>query len=140
MHDLVVMIDAFYDDCLASLPQAVRSRQPNSGELSKMLKKLQHWLRHSAHVHVRSGNVANMHDLVVMIDAFLDDKLAYDLQWDDFISWKHENPNIEAIRKRIAATEPLFFSDSPGDRKKAVALLIAERNRAAALVGGTLRS
>ena len=69
-----------------------------------MLKKLQHWLRHSAHVHVRSGNVANMHDLVVMIDAFLDDKLAYDLQWDDFISWKHENPNIEAIRKRIAAT------------------------------------
>lgn len=81
-----------------------------------------------------------MHDLVATIDGFLDDKLTYDLHWDDFISWKHKNPNIEAIRNRIAATEPLFLSDNPADRKKAIAIVIEERNRAAALVGIAPRS
>jgi hypothetical protein len=40
----------------------------------------------------------------------IDGTLEYPLEWDDFISWRHENPNIEKIRDRIAANEPLFFS------------------------------
>ncbi|GAA0554622.1 hypothetical protein GCM10008941_38320 [Rhizomicrobium palustre] len=75
-----------------------------------------------------------------LLDRFLDDRLKYELEWDDFISWEHDNPNIEAIRLRIAETESLFFSSAISDRQCAVDLLVAERNRAAALVGVSART
>jgi hypothetical protein len=81
-----------------------------------------------------------MEGLVALIDRFLDDKLSYELEWDDFISWKNSNANIEAIRERIAKTEPLFFSKIRADRERAVGLLVEERNRAAAFVGIDPRS
>ena len=81
-----------------------------------------------------------MSDLVALIDRFLNDKLSYALEWDDFISWKNGNPNVEAIRERIAITEPLFFSKKKADREHGVKLIVEERNRAAALAGMDPRS
>lgn len=100
-----------------------------------MWNKLFSYLRNSAHVHLRQPPPSQMSDLVALLDRFLDDHLNYDLEWDDFISWKHSNPNIEAIRLRVADTESLFFSNAISDRQHAVALLVEERNRAAALLG-----
>jgi len=65
----------------------------------------------------------------------LDGCTKYPLEWDDFISWEHENPGIEAIRDRIAALEPLFFSKDDGDKQRALSLFIDERNKLAALIG-----
>jgi len=98
-------------------------------------KRIRDLLRFSAHAHLRERRVANMADLVALIDRFLDDNLSYELEWDDFISWTNRNPNVEAIRDRIAATEPLFFSKHPEDRKRAIDMLVEERNAAAALIG-----
>ncbi len=100
----------------------------------KIREAIGRWLRNSARIHVRSREVATIADLVALIDRFLDDKLDYALEWDDFISWNHGNPNIELIRTRIAATEPLFFSDSEIDHDRGMAIVVDERNRAAALV------
>jgi hypothetical protein len=61
--------------------------------------------------------------------------MKYDLEWDDFISWKHTNPNIEAIRDRIGEFEPLLFSKSLADRMRYCEKVMAERDRAAALCG-----
>ncbi|HWA92941.1 MAG TPA: hypothetical protein VG889_23110 [Rhizomicrobium sp.] len=76
-----------------------------------------------------------MADLVDLIDRFIDGDLRYELEWDDFISWTHSNPNIEEFRDRIGAGEPLAFSKKPEDRARFLELLIAERDRAAALCG-----
>jgi len=54
-----------------------------------------------------------MSELVEILDRFLNGSMRYPLEWDDFISWENSNPNIEAIRNRIAETEPLFFSKNP---------------------------
>jgi hypothetical protein len=104
-----------------------------------MLKRWRKWLRQSPHFHIRERRVNDIHDLVALIDRFLDDKLDYVLEWDDFISWTHENENIERIRDRIAETEPLFFSKNAEDNKLGIAMLIDERNRAATLIGIDLR-
>lgn len=93
------------------------------------------WLRRSPRIHLREDGVGSQVDLVQLIDRFLDDKLAYDLEWDDFISWEHPEPRIEAVRLRIAALEPLFFSQSPDDRNEAVRRLLAERNSTAGRLG-----
>ena len=105
-----------------------------------MLKKLRELLRASPHVHLRQRPPEKIEELVALIDRFLDDKLGYALEWDDFISWKNSNANIEAIRERIAKTEALFFSKRRADREQAISLLLDERNRAAAYVGMDLRS
>ncbi|HEY5237661.1 MAG TPA: hypothetical protein VIJ62_04710 [Rhizomicrobium sp.] len=81
-----------------------------------------------------------MQQLVGLLDRFLEGKMNYELEWDDFISWKNSNPNIELIRERIAETEPLFFSKKTSDRKNAFDLLVEERNRAAAIIGLSTRS
>jgi hypothetical protein len=105
-----------------------------------MLKKLLSFLRTSRNVHLRQAPPNQISELVALLDRFLDDRLNYELEWDDFISWQHANPNIETIRLRIAESEALFFSDAIADRKRAVEMLIDERNRAAALVGGPPRT
>jgi hypothetical protein len=74
-------------------------------------------------------------ELIALLDRFIGANLNYELEWDDFISWRNHNPNIEKIRERIAKTEPLFFSKNPFDRELAVKLLVDERNGAAAIIG-----
>jgi hypothetical protein len=79
-------------------------------------------------------------ELVDVIDRFIDGTLKYRLEWDDFISWENENGAVEAIRDKIAALEPMFFSAHLVDRSRALALLVEERNRAAALCGRSSRA
>ena len=98
-------------------------------------RRLRNLLRHSTRVHARDQRINRIDELVALIDRFIDNQLEYALEWDDFISWTHSNPNIEAIRRRIAETEPLFFAIDDSKRAKAVDLLLTERNRAAALAG-----
>ena len=105
-----------------------------------MFRKLTHWLRHSPHVHVRQDGVQTLSDLVELIDRFLDGELRYALEWDDFISWDHTTFQIEAIRDRIAATEPLFFSKDPAKVAHAIELLLEQRNQAALLAGKPVRT
>ncbi len=100
-----------------------------------MLERLKKWLHFSPHFHARRDNVHDLLDLVSLIDRFLDDRLRYELEWDDFISWKHENSGIEPVRIRIAALEPLFFSETESDRDRGTELLTTERNNLAAIGG-----
>jgi len=100
-----------------------------------ILQSLRKWLRQSSRVHIRERRVNTAADLVSLLDRFLDDKLTYPLEWDDFISWSNAAPEIEAVRQRIAESESLFFSTDSTDRSKAAALVAHERNRVAALVG-----
>jgi hypothetical protein len=109
--------------------------QPKDPQLKIMFRLLRQWLRRSSRVHIRETNIENLRDLVDLIDRFADDKLAYPLEWDDFISWAHSNPNIEGIRVKIASGEPLAFSKNHDDRNKFVDLITNERNRIAALCG-----
>jgi hypothetical protein len=61
------------------------------------------------------------------------------LEWDDFISWEHETPAIEAIRQSIASTEPMFFSSDADKRMQGRERLLEQRNRLAAMLGLSLR-
>lgn len=104
-----------------------------------MLHALRQWLRNSPHIHVHEQPVEDLRSCVALIDRFLDGKLRYPLEWDDFISWPHETPGIEAIRDTIAATEPLICSEDPVKRREGLTILFAERNRVAALAGISVR-
>ena len=100
-----------------------------------MLKHLRNWLRNSRHVHVRQEAVASVRECVELIDRFLDGERRYPLEWDDFISWEHENLHIEKARKAIAETEPLFFSRDPAQQSQGIDILVRERNSLAKLAG-----
>jgi hypothetical protein len=76
-----------------------------------------------------------MSELVALFDRFLGTGLAYDLEWDDFISWRNKNPNIEEIRDRLGNFEPLLFSQDYHDKAEYRRQVLSERNRAAALAG-----
>ena len=92
-------------------------------------------LRSSARIHARSNPATNPREFVELIDRFVDGPVRYPLEWDDFISWRNENPYLEQARERIGAWEPLLFSKSVDGRREYVRHLLEERNRAAALVG-----
>ena len=100
-----------------------------------MLALIRKWLQNSSRVHHRQQPVHDLRSCVALMDRFLDNAVAYPLEWDDFISWEHEKPGIEEIRSRIGATERLFFSKASGDHAKAVEIVVAERNRVAAIIG-----
>src|SRR5262245_48289338 len=100
-----------------------------------MLRWLRRALQQSSYVHLRENNVSSPRDLVDLIDRFIDDKVRYPLEWDDFVSWEHASAGIESARQRIAALEPLFFSKSEADREEALRRLVSERNQLAATVG-----
>ena len=121
---------------------ATRQSEADAGEgvISTMLKILREWLRKSPHFHLRERPAETIPQLIGLFDRFLDGKMNYELEWDDFISWENSNPNIELIRERIAEAEPLFFSKKMSDRKNAFDLLVEERNRAAAIIGLSARS
>lgn len=89
----------------------------------------------SDRIHLKGDPASSLTELVSLLDRFVDGNLRYGLEWDDFISWDHDNPGIEAIRYRIAVLEPLFFSEDVTDREEAMRVLIAERDSAAALCG-----
>jgi hypothetical protein len=99
------------------------------------VEKMRKWFRMSPHIHVRQHGVDSVGDLVDLIDRFIDDRMNYDLEWDDFISWKHDNHFIENVRQTIGAQEQLLFSKDKADRAEYVKELVHVRNRAAALIG-----
>ena len=103
------------------------------------MRALRRWLRYSKHVHIRQGSVASTAELVHLVDRFLDRKLLYPLEWDDFISWEHADPEVEYARRRLAQTEPLFFSKKKGDLREGMAVVLRERNRLAASAGLAMR-
>jgi hypothetical protein len=98
------------------------------------------WLKFSKHVHLRTHELCSLREVVDIIDGFLDDELEYPLEWDDFVSWENGTPSVEVVRKRIAALEPLAFSEKPEERAQFVDRLVEERNRAAALIGIAARN
>ncbi len=100
-----------------------------------MFDRIRNWLQRSRHVHVRQNVVGSLRDLVNLIDRFIDGQLNYELEWDDFVSWEHDQPNIELVRLRIAQLEPLFFAKNRDGRGQAVSRLIAERDRVATMCG-----
>ena len=100
-----------------------------------MFKTIRRWLRSSPRVHLRERPVSDLSSCLALLDRFLDDRLRYPLEWDDFISWNHDSPGIESIRLVMADTEPMFFSKDRSQRHQARAIVVAERNRIAAIVG-----
>lgn len=105
-----------------------------------MFNGLKRWLRNSSHAHMRQAEVASLSDLVSLLDGFLDNNLRYPLEWDDFISWENRAPAIEEVRKVIEATEPLFFSTDPEKQAEGAAIVLEQRNRAAAFLGRPART
>jgi hypothetical protein len=103
--------------------------------LNRLLAMVTRLFRQSGHVHIRTREIQTLRELIDLIDRFVDDEVAYPLEWDDFISWRNSNPNIEEIRNRIGAFEPLLFSGSKQDRVEYMLRIVEERNIAAALVG-----
>jgi hypothetical protein len=99
-----------------------------------MFKRFRHWLRHSSRVHIREP-ISNIRACVEVIDRFLDGSPRYRLEWDDFVSWEHDNPHIEATRQAIAETEPLFFSGDPEQISQGIDIVVRERNRLAKTAG-----
>src|SRR3954447_11465407 len=96
-------------------------------------------LRRSGRVHLRQNPAESTHELVDLIDRFLDGPMRYDLEWDDFISWKNSNAHVEEIRDRIGQFERLLFSKKKSDRLLYGKKLIDERNRIARLLGMPVR-
>lgn len=102
-----------------------------------MRERIRKWLKCCPHVHIRKQPASDLSSLVAVIDRFLDGKSRYPLEWDDFASWKHDGPDIEAVQEAIAATEPMFSSRDPLKRRKGFEIVLAHGNRAAALAGLT---
>jgi hypothetical protein len=92
-------------------------------------------LKRSKHLHVRGTEVDSPVKAIDLVDRFIDDKLRYPLEWDDFISWKNSNRSVEHLREQLAALEPLFFSKDKTLRHQAVVAMIQLRNHYAKLLG-----
>jgi len=104
-----------------------------------MLRRLRDWLRTSSRVHIHEP-VSDVRACVDLLDRFLDGAMRYPLEWDDFISWEHSNPHIEATRQAIAPTEPLFISGDLAQQSQGVDIVVFQRNRLAKLAGVPSRS
>ncbi|NFV79189.1 hypothetical protein [Magnetospirillum aberrantis] len=107
--------------------------------ISQIFTKIRRWLRTSSHIHIREHGVRSLNDVVDLIDRFIDDRVIYDLEWDDFISWPHENICICTIISHISQYEYLLFSEFPADRVAYILHLTEERNRIAASIGMSAR-
>lgn len=99
------------------------------------MTKIRKFFTTSSRLHVRGASVASLSEAVNVIDKFLDGKLSFELEWDDFVSWENENPGIEKIRLRIADLERDFFSSQQDVRRSAVTRLVSIRNEVAAIAG-----
>ena len=49
----------------------------------------------STRVHLRQVPAQNLRELVALMDRFLEGRLRYDLEWDDFISWESNDAPVE---------------------------------------------
>jgi hypothetical protein len=94
----------------------------------------------SSFVHLHQDPATTPGDLIELIDRFVDGRLHYGLEWDDFISWEHTNPSVEAARQTIGAHERLLFSGSRQARDLYCAHVIEQRNRLAAVLGRPQRT
>jgi hypothetical protein len=94
----------------------------------------------SRRVHIRVAKVHTLRQAIDLIDRFIDNKLAYPLEWDDFISWPNANSSVEQLRNQIADLEALFLSKEKEKREEALGCLVAHRNECAALVGLAART
>jgi hypothetical protein len=92
------------------------------------------WVRNSSQA-TRKKRVDKLSDVVDLIDRFIDDKMLYELEWDDFISWKNPNPFIEGVRTALGEQERYLFSNDKLERKKYLLVLIEQRNKVAAIIG-----
>jgi len=84
---------------------------------------------------VRVGKVHTIRQAIDLVDRFIDNKMEYPLEWDDFISWSNPNATVEQLRDQIANLEPLFLSKDIKNRQVALQRLIGLRNESASLVG-----
>ena len=103
--------------------------------IEKMAENIRTYLRMSPRVHIRQNDIANLGELLSLFDRFIDDKILYPLEWDDFISWESNNPSVESIRLRIGEYESLLFSDKLIDRTAYGNKVVEERNKIAVSLG-----
>jgi hypothetical protein len=100
-----------------------------------LMKKLREFLKASSRIHVRGAEVGSLGEVVGLIDRFIDGRLRFVLEWDDFVSWENSNPGIEKVRARICALEGDFFSPAAEVRRSALNRLIVIRNETAEILG-----
>jgi hypothetical protein len=103
--------------------------------LKGFFKAITDRLKTSKRLHFRQNRVTSPKEVIALVDRFIDGKLDYPLEWDDFISWNNSNSSVERIREQIAALEPLFFSKEQKSRNEAAAALAKIRNHYASLLG-----
>jgi hypothetical protein len=89
----------------------------------------------SPRIHLVQEEPKDMREIVALFDRFLNGPMNYPLEWDDFISWKKSNRNIEDIRLRLEEAERLLFSKDRVEKAMYGAIVQKERDRAAALCG-----
>ena len=99
-----------------------------------LVAELKRILRESPYVHFRSNPASDLRELVQLFDRFVDGPMRYPLEWDDFISWRNESPEIEQVRVRLAAFDALL-SESRDARRKYIGHVLEERNKVAARLG-----
>lgn len=93
----------------------------------------------SSQLHLREAPARSTRELVALVDRFLDDRLSYPLEWDDFISWRSDVPAVEKFRTSLSEKEHWLFSDNEQERAKYVEFVTRERNRLAAQLGIVVR-
>lgn len=70
----------------------------------------------------------SLNEAIDLIDRFIDGRLRYPLEWDDFMSWTNSNGPVEQVRQEIAALERSFFSKDQAQRHGAVTAMVRLRN------------
>ena len=103
--------------------------------MNDLIKLFRNFLTSSSHFHIRKRPVSSIRELVDLTDRFLADEVAYPLEWDDFIAWKHANPTVEEFRRRVSDLEGMLCSANKADRQRYMIHVIEERNRIAAFLG-----
>ena len=74
-------------------------------------------------IHRRRRSAQSLREARDLIERFMNDCPSYDFEWDDFISWKNDNPNIESVRNRLDIVESLLLSKDEIDRQRAMSII-----------------
>lgn len=90
---------------------------------------------YSKHVHVRQNELDSTKEVIYLIDRFVDNKIEYPLEWDDFVSWTNPNQTVERLRDQLADLESSFMSRDKKLRHQALLTMIQLRNHYANLIG-----
>ena len=104
------------------------------------MKFIKNFLKHSSHVHLPRHRVGTKESLVDIIDRFIDGRMEYPLEWDDFVSWENADPFIESKRMEIGSLERDFLSNNLDRRKQATGVLMELRNSVALMIGIPIRT